>query len=892
MISRHPTPLSAVCLCLLLTASVAARQFAPSDYTYLDDTVSGEVDVHVMFRVPQTASADAATRVVFSQADDNNYLYVDCDADGMSLCEVRDGLEEVLDEAGWDTVPEPGEHEITVKRRSWAIRVLFDGKAMLMAYDAFSPGERIATAVHGSEIEDVFAQPIGEMYFADDFARPPGEPDPWKAASGRWVTSLPESRNKRAEAAKSANPFSYRATGPTALTVAGSGFWDGYELRAAVKAGEPGQVGLAFYVQDASNYYLFRVQASAKGADGVSPAALLKVEDGNATIVAEAAHAVQSGKWYELAARAHDGRIEALVDDKVVCQARDDTFNEGRIGLYTHGCPKAYFDDVRLERYRFFEDNYDPDGKMPVEQVAGTWLLQGEQLEGRPDGDLKMAVGLSGCPQWRDYTFAADVTPDSATSVGLYFACTSQNDYYLFRWGPNHDDRSRHEQQLWRVQDGRGEVVGSRPASFSSGGTYAVRVTADRAYYCVTVDGERVLQAAAPGTDSTGRIGYYVEGASGSSAAFDNMRVSFCDQPVEPVSIADQFAKEDTMADWARPLASWQSLGKRTYAYSLPAWGDFCLRLRLKYFVGRTGAISLRLSQTAKGLAEAPDIFLVSSAKGGKTLTFSSPHSPQKAPQVQKSCEQREPMLELERRGRLLVASLDGEAVAWAPAQDGVAAPFVALKLGGVGINLNDVDLTSPQIIDASFSGAPTQWSAQNGVWEISDRWNCQPQWSWFCGRSSLTPLLWSKKAFSGDMVFEFWAAMMMDLPKGYSHPSDINGIICGDGENLCSGYAFVYAGDRNQRGKIIRQGNTVAETTAFRFLNPTPSGNLADFHRHWFHCRVERTGNKLTYSVDGKQALAYEDPSPLSGGHVGLWTHQGNGLLVARVRIAAQHIQ
>jgi hypothetical protein len=38
---------------------------------------------------------------------------------------------------------------------------------------------------------------------------------------------------------------------------------------------------------------------------------------------------------------------------------------------------------------------------------------------------------------------------------------------------------------------------------------------------------------------------------------------------------------------------------------------------------------------------------------------------------------------------------------------------------------------------------------------------------------------------------------------------------------------------------------------------------------------------------VDGQKALEFDDPNPLSGGHLGLWSHAKNGIMVARVRIA-----
>ena len=110
--------------------------------------------------------------------------------------------------------------------------------------------------------------------------------------------------------------------------------------------------------------------------------------------------------------------------------------------------------------------------------------------------------------------------------------------------------------------------------------------------------------------------------------------------------------------------------------------------------------------------------------------------------------------------------------------------------------------------------------------------------------------------------------------------------VLCGDGENLCSGYAVVLAGDNNTRGKILRKGETVAESAHVVFDNPT-TGNLNGFHRHWFHVRTEKMGGRITMYVDGQKVLEYDDPAPLAAGKIGLWSAQGNGMMVARVRVA-----
>jgi hypothetical protein len=247
------------------------------------------------------------------------------------------------------------------------------------------------------------------------------------------------------------------------------------------------------------------------------------------------------------------------------------------------------------------------------------------------------------------------------------------------------------------------------------------------------------------------------------------------------------------------------------------------------------------------------------------------------------------PRLSFVRKGACLSVCADGRPVA-ALADPGVRGRGVGLRLAGLPARLSQVRVSSPHLVDITFSGAPTNWSPQLGVWEVTDRWPCAPGWSWFGGSKHQSPLLWSKDILEGDQVLEFWAALMMDMPPpGYKHASDINAILCGDGENLCSGYSFILAGDNNKRSKMLKGNDVVGINSLMRFINPV--SNNFDFHRHWFDIRIRKTGDHLTYSVDDEQVAEWTDPEPLAGGRVGFWSWQENGIVIARARMAAERI-
>ena len=872
----------------LLALSAHATRFTEGDYRFLEDPVAGELDVRLRLDIgPGWSRADTG-RIVFCYDSDDNGLFVEATSAGLVLGKVRGSVGETLANwSGWPKARREGGYDLTVKRRAWSISVLVDGAVVLRAYDAFSPGERVGCADRSVRITDLHAQPIGDMMLEDGFARPPDEPNPWEAVSGSWETSLPEARDRKAQASRSSNPFSFKASaesGSEAMAVNGSRFWDSYQARVAVKPAAPGQVGLAFYVQG-DDCYLLRV-TSAEGDDGAAMgrAELVRRLAGAESVLAGAPCVVSPGHWHDLAVRAFEERLEGLVNGELVCAADDGSLGEGKIALYTRDCPKAFFDDVRLSGYARYEDAFGGVRGLPVQTASGRWSVKGGCLAGRPAVPSPRALALTGCNQWANYAVSADVSPGSTRAVGLCFGATDADHYYAFRWGRSRVPPREFIQELCRVDGGQWTVLAQRAAPLSRLSTYRVEAVADRSYLSVSVDGERVLDAVDLSRPPAGQVGYLVEGAARTRATFDNVEVRFLPPPKQPVSVTEQFAKENTMADWARPAASWQPVAGDLREYALPVWGDFVLRARLAETsqISRLWSIGVAVAADTEALGSAGPALVLSGGVAGADAAIAAGDE-----RTAIALEEGGTALEIERRGGCLLVRLEGQPVAWTRVPDGDAAPSVGLKLTGNCAGPGDFTLTSPNIVDEVFASAPVAWLPAEGTWDISDRWHCSPQWSWLCGRKAETPLLWFRRPVAGDMVLEYWGAMMMDLTAAphYEHPSDLNAIICGDGRNLCSGYAFVFAGDNNTVGRILRRGGTVAETPKFTFHNPV--GANTKFHNAWFHSRVERTGGRLRFSVDDRAPLEFEDPEPLEDGHVGIWTHQGNGILIARARIA-----
>ena len=200
------------------------------------------------------------------------------------------------------------------------------------------------------------------------------------------------------------------------------------------------------------------------------------------------------------------------------------------------------------------------------------------------------------------------------------------------------------------------------------------------------------------------------------------------------------------------------------------------------------------------------------------------------------------------------------------------------------GLDWSKCAVSTPNVLDYSFTAAPVDWRAASGTWDVAERWTCSPQWSFFAGQGDISPLLTSRFATRGDWTLEAYLATPMDPTRSERSPADLNISVGGDGIDLASGYSFIFAG-KNRSVNQIRRGDGVAWEKAFEM----PPG-AGDTHQDWFYVRLERRqtaqGVRFRYSVNGRELVNYLDPKPLAdGGHLSFWTQNG-ALSVARVRL------
>ncbi|MEP6861259.1 MAG: hypothetical protein ABJE66_11595 [Deltaproteobacteria bacterium] len=121
---------------------------------------------------------------------------------------------------------------------------------------------------------------------------------------------------------------------------------------------------------------------------------------------------------------------------------------------------------------------------------------------------------------------------------------------------------------------------------------------------------------------------------------------------------------------------------------------------------------------------------------------------------------------------------------------------------------------------------------------------------------------LWLRKKLPHDVRIEFdcWSTEQRGDIKvelmGDGHSFDPDG-----GAYMASGYEIIFGGWYNQKSIIARMdehGHDMAVRTDIKVV--------PNQHYHW---KIERSGNKISWWIDGVSFLVYEDPHPLeNAGH------------------------
>lgn len=223
------------------------------------------------------------------------------------------------------------------------------------------------------------------------------------------------------------------------------------------------------------------------------------------------------------------------------------------------------------------------------------------------------------------------------------------------------------------------------------------------------------------------------------------------------------------------------------------------------------------------------------------------------------------------------------------------------------GIEPSQVQVERGQIKDYLFETALSDW-VRIGNWEIYNRFDCDPRWFHLLCSTESCAILWNKHEFLGDFTLEYYIGnRMCESPMGwYSRMGDYNAVFGTNESRLDRGYAVIVgAWDEGWTGratKLLRNGEEVARTDRqlvpvarpIQPLRPIREPVIAagrDTHGAWYHVKIRRIGSNIEVWYDNELALTHDDPDPLQGAKIGLWT-MDNVVVIARAQISYEHVR
>jgi hypothetical protein len=608
----------------------------------------------------------------------------------------------------------------------------------------------------------------------------------------------------------------------------------------------------------------------------------------------ENAAAVAATTWQpptepvDLLVRRRPDSVSVVLNDQEVLRAPARGQPGGLVALKPGIVPLAEAYCQEVAKAVFF-DNFmrEPGDPSDWTTVSGQWTnvgvgdeqhsVNGFFLRGESE---ETALTAAGDWFWEDYTVSAAVRPESAKACGLGALRQTNGDMLAFV--ADTAPKPWPTLRLLRVVGGRARVLAERTGGLAAQQWYRLALRVSGGKLEGLVDGEPRVECANPEARGGG-IGLLVRGGA---ARFDDVLVQSAAEPLHSPGGEGTSAPElppylgaEDQLTWANPAAPWSATAARPSL--LWHQGDFPGDVSVSLGLKPETEAALRRLILAPSEASGEDEWLsvtVRTAPGVTvaSLEFALPGAKPSAKQAALGDGQ---VLRLTRAGGTV-------RVLWGPkviyeAHGAAGLQRVALEVEGPPVAIQNVQVVSPSVRGYVFGAAPTDWWTSGGTWEVAARWACDSRWSWFAGWGDDDVAAWNKRPLEGDVTVDYYVAVKMEAPGGSETQRcrDLNTVLCGDSSNVRSGYSFILGGDGGVKTQLLRNGVPVADSTTIR----VPPG--FGVHQAWFHIRAARLGKRVELDLEGRPVFRWEDPDPLPGGYVGVWTHY-SGILVSRVAI------
>jgi len=886
-----------VSVCILVHGSTTAGAGAHGPDGWEVHELPWEVETSFDLSFVVSAPASGRLRIGFGPADGTDLVSLDLGPEGIRYTDMRTGS------ATWALINPTGLVNLTGCRvvfqqrpHRWAL--VSGGDLLAGSNSPLEAGWRMRfAALKGAgevNVSQVRYQRQPGVRFTDGFMRTGADPSSWEEVAGEW--SLDVAPNPLL----SANAFCYHGVGrPRAVAVAGDYSWSDYAFDVACRPAPGGAAGIFVCYRGPDEWYLFRWTSQ----DSTRPCKqVVRARAGEETVLAELPGGYSPGQWYTFRALVGAGWARFSIDDKPLFLIRDSGITSGRIGLCVEGEGMASFDDVVVETRTAFlavPDDRQTEGALTS---GGEWmLLPPAPWEDRSSGHI--AVRTDGPArliwpgtEWSDFALSAHLAPWRDGALGLVFGYGDDLHFYSLLWEKS---PSGSRLALSRA-DGMRSVVLAERAVADDDAEHDLAVLSRDGTLNVMVDGAVVLTRSDP-AQYDGRVGLMADDAP--QGLFSRvMCEALSPLPPIPRAARDAFAAEPAqMQTWAGTVSDWTLTAYRegmpralsVWWHRLEFFDDVQVAMRLEKPLRNGEEVGILLDGDGNEFgsaylalirpADPEGMMRVEVSRGGRSLdstTVNWPAGPMS--------------FAFRRAGSALCVVLGGRQILHLPD----APPGAGRRIGWYAVPAEDgeppvspadIDIYSGGVVNETFDLAPTDWRIGGGVWDMSNKWQCDPRWSFFSGQSNHLAAIWFKRPLHGDFSIEYFVGnkMMRERGQKYEYAQDMNLSFCADGEDLGSGYTFLFGGYDNTVTALYRKGKEFAAPVGGKPILINRSGAL---HRHWYHIKVSRKGSLLQAWIDGALVLSREDPDPLPDGHFAIWTYN-NGIMIARVRISAEGI-
>ncbi len=711
-------------------------------------------------------------------------------------------------------------------------------------------------------------QKIGNLFFADDFMHSDNSLGEWEILSGEWAVHSLQTP------VRSANPFSFIGKGEHAEVTAGYWFWRNYRMSCAIRPLDAKLFGVRICRgNEQSSYTVIWKREKPDNSDG--RLTLLRQADGSESVLAECPLAYPVGQWIELAVACNEGMLEVLVDQRSLIRIQDiNPLPGGKIALLSSGSEGTVFDDVQVVPAQALH--------LPVEAVDNSEsLLFDKKTAANParPGEFIHSLRLNQ-PQLSDALLNLELNTVQLKS-GTWEMALQHKGYRELCLRLKNTPGNEATAEILLRKFAQEQVLSSHSWQGDSGKEkhsilFQVVGTEARALY----NGRSIAFATElPEQDS----GYaLIRHLSPAKSFFPWLQLSCAaPSPLSPaVDKVAMFTHEVSMRSWNNPVLEWLP-DAENYWYQADFWQDL--------------SVNMELATLLKSSPKSDWGLLLGNGEKSATLRLLYRHQEQELTLEQpggqgvldrRKCEHPPERITLQKSADRLMARMNGKILWNLPLPESLRGLCLAGRQGKGDTTAwaNAVTILAAGIRSYSFQEAPCDWSTAGGIWEITNRWQCDPRWSFFSGVNlEGAACLWNKFQHGENVSIDFFAGPKMDTERGkkYEYAGDFSLVLGADGRDISSGYSFLFGGWNNRGSQIVRQNKIMHENSDMRV--PRSS----EIHRRWFHLKVRKNGNMFSFWVDGKLAGTYTDPDILPGRHFAIWTWK-NGLMAAQFRISS----